>query len=298
MKKVLAATVAILACFLSAPAASAAPVTTADPAWGINDPSCVPTSEVKEPVILLHGTWDSSKNWRSLAPVLKEQGMCVWAFDYGADDVSIANAISTQKAIGDLDTSAKEIADHVRYVRQVTGAAKVNLVGHSQGGMHTKTYEQMYGDPGTVARVVAIAGNYHGTTLNGNASWLDHLVTAAPDVAKFLASTAGVQQLVGSPFITQLNSLPDTTAGVTYTSIYTPGDTTVTPNSSSQLTAVPGADVVNLDLGKLCGATPRHDQIPHNSAAIAQVVWGLTRGAGEQPTEAHCSLGVGGPLSS
>lgn len=291
MKKVLAATAAILACSLSVPAASAAPVTTADPAWGINDPSCVPTSEVKEPVILLHGTWDSSKNWRDLAPVLKKQGMCVWAFDYGADDVSLANAISTQKAIGDLDASAREIADQVAYVRQVTRAEKVNLVGHSQGGMHTKTYEQMYGEQGTVARVVAIGGNYHGTTLNGNASWMESLVVAMPGLANFLASTASVQQLVGSDFIKHLNSLPDTTAGVTYTSIYTPADTTVTPNSSSELTAVPGADVVNLDLGKVCGATPRHDQLPHNSAAIAQILWGLTRGAGEQPSAAHCALG-------
>lgn len=269
--------------------ADAAPVTSADPAWGINDPHCVATGAVKEPVVLLHGTWDNAGNWRDLVPVLKKEGMCVWALDYGAEDTSLPNAIPANKAIGDLDASAREIAGQIDYVRKVTGAAKVNLVGHSQGGMHTKTYEQMYGVPGTVARVVAIGGNYHGTTLNGMADGLRPLVQAAPGFAAFIVSTASVQQLVGSPFITHLNTLPDTSAGVQYTSIYSPADTTVTPNSSSQLAAVPGADVDNVNIGQVCGVSPRHDRLPHDRNAIALIRWGLTRGTGEQPTAAACA---------
>ncbi|NTS21872.1 alpha/beta fold hydrolase, partial [Bacteroides fragilis] len=52
-------------------------------------------------------------------------------------------------------------------VRSATGSDKVNLVGHSQGGLHTKTFTQLYGSPEEVSRVVAIGGNYHGTTLSG-----------------------------------------------------------------------------------------------------------------------------------
>lgn len=296
MKKILRAATAVSLVTLAgvfAPAVSAAPVvsepvTSASPAWGINDPNCVPTSTVKEPVILIHGTSDSAKNWSHVAPALKAQGMCVWAFDYGADDVTLQNINPAMKAIGDLDASAREIADQVAYVRQVTGAEKVNLVGHSQGGMHTKTYEQLYGEPGTVARVVAIGGNYHGTTLNGFATFMEPLITGAPGLAAFLATTAGIQQVVGSPFMTKLNALPDTLAGVQYTSIYSPIDTTVTPHSSSMLTAVPGADVVNIDLGEVCGASPRHEKLPHDNAAISQIIWGLTRAAGEQPDPATC----------
>ncbi|MDU0479597.1 alpha/beta fold hydrolase [Staphylococcus chromogenes] len=295
MKRLASCVFAALAVVATAPAASAEVivgdfVTSAKPTWGINDPNCVPSGAVKEPVILIHGTSDNASNWSDVAPLLKAQGMCVWAFDYGADDVTLQNAMPWLKAIGDLDKSAREIADQVTYVRQVTGADRVNLVGHSQGGMHTKTYEQMYGEPGTVARVVAIGGNYHGTTLNGVATTLDPLITGAPGLASFLASTAGIQQVVSSPFMAKLNALPDTVSGVQYTSIYSPADQTVTPNSSSVLSAVPGADVANVDLGAVCGVAPRHDKLPHDADVIALILWGLTRGEGEQADASACAL--------
>lgn len=91
----------------------------------------------------------------------------MWAFDYGADDVTLQNMIPSVKAIADLDDSAAEIADQVDYVREVTGSDKVNLVGHSQGGMHIKTYTQMHDGAGHVSHAVALGGNFHGTTLNG-----------------------------------------------------------------------------------------------------------------------------------
>ena len=91
----------------------------------------------------------------------------MWAFDYGADDVTLQNMIPSVKAIANLDDSAAEIADQVDYVREVTGSDKVNLVGHSQGGMHIKTYTQMHGGAGHVSHAVALGGNFHGTTLNG-----------------------------------------------------------------------------------------------------------------------------------
>ncbi|HAT1252086.1 TPA: alpha/beta hydrolase, partial [Corynebacterium striatum] len=78
--------------------------------------------------------------------------MCVWAFDYGADDVTLQNAIPAMKAIGDLDASASEIAEQIEYVRSATGSDKVNLVGHSQGGLHTKTFTQLYSSPEEVSR--------------------------------------------------------------------------------------------------------------------------------------------------
>lgn len=73
--------------------------------------------------------------------------------------VTLQNMIPSLKAIGDLDDSAEEVAAETDYVREVTGSERVNLVGHSQGGTHPKTYQQMYGTPEAVARVVTIAGS-------------------------------------------------------------------------------------------------------------------------------------------
>ena len=264
--------------------------------FGINDPSCVPSGQIVEPVVLLHGTYNNAGVWKSLIPMLKDQGACVWAFDYGADDVSLQNASPSTKAISDLDDAAEEIAQHVDYVRAVTGAEKVDLVGHSQGGTHIKTYTQMYGGAEHVARAVALGGNFHGTTLNGQGEGLSKFIAFAPRLAAFLASTAGIQQVVGSEFMQRLNALPDTAPGVLYTSIYSPADTTVTPNSSSQLAAVDGADVVNLDLSEVCGVAPRHDKLPTDWTVLSQVIFGLKRAPGEGPDPSTC-VSEGAPIS-
>ena len=260
----------------------------ADPSLGINDPSCAPSGEVREPVVLLHGTSDNASTWDELIPVLQEQGMCVWAFDYGADDVTLQNANPRTKAIADLDDSAREIAQQIDYVREVTGSDKVNLVGHSQGGLHIKTYTQMYGSPEHVAHAVAIGGNFHGTTLNGMGTVLAKVIAAMPNFARFMASSAGIQQVVGAEFIEHLNTLPDTAPGPLYTSIYSPADVTVTPNSSSMLAAVDGADVVNIDLGELCGAQPQHPDLPRDPMVMSQVLFGLTREAGQEADSSTC----------
>lgn len=80
---------------------------------------------------------------------------------------------------------------------------------------------------------------------------------------------------MGSEFIKRLNVLPDTAPGVLYASIYSPGDTTVTPNSSSQLALGDGADVVNLDLSEVCGVAPWHDKLPTDPTVLSQVIFGL-----------------------
>lgn len=301
MSRRIVAVLAAAALGLSAPIANASQSeweSSVPESFGINDPSCVPSGQIVEPVVLLHGTYNNAGVWKSLIPMLKDQGACVWAFDYGADDVSLQNASPSTKAISDLDDAAEEIARHVDYVRAVTGAEKVDLVGHSQGGTHIKTYTQMYGGAEHVARAVALGGNFHGTTLGGQGEVLAKFIAFAPRLAAFLASTAGIQQVVGSEFMQRLNALPDTAPGVLYTSIYSPADTTVTPNSSSQLVAVDGADVVNLDLGEVCGVAPRHDKLPTDRTALSQVILGLKRAPGEGPRPSTCVSGESSTVGS
>ena len=301
MSRRIVAVLAAAALGLSAPIANASQSeweSSVPESFGINDPSCVPSGQIVEPVVLLHGTYNNAGVWKSLIPMLKDQGACVWAFDYGADDVSLQNASPSTKAISDLDDAAEEIARHVDYVRAVTGAEKVDLVGHSQGGTHIKTYTQMYGGAEHVARAVALGGNFHGTTLGGQGEGLANFIAFAPRLAAFLASTAGIQQVVGSEFMQRLNALPDTAPGVLYTSIYSPADTTVTPNSSSQLAAVDGADVVNLDLGEVCGVAPRHDKLPTDCTALSQVIFGLKRAPGEGPRPSTCVSGESSTVGS
>lgn len=272
----------------SKPASAGGFVTSVPDSAGINDASCRPTGAVTEPVMLIHGTSDNASTWNELIPVLKSAGMCVWAFDYGADDVTLQNAIPSMKGIGDIRDSATEVAEQIRYVRQATGAQKVNLVGHSQGGLLTKFFTEVDGGADEVARVVTVGANFHGTTLNGAGPTLLALVKAMPQLARFLASTAAVEQLAGSEFMAKVNQFKDTSAGVSYTSIYSPADVTVTPNDASILTAVPGADVVHVDLKEVCGASVAHPDLPSDRVSMSQILWGLQRGPGEQPDPASC----------
>src|SRR3954447_14388981 len=93
------------------------------PPPGANNAACKPAAAHPYPVILVHGTFgDMTVSWNSVAPALESHGLCVWALDYG------------RRGTGPIDQSADQLVAFIDHVRAVTGAAKVSLVGHSQGG--------------------------------------------------------------------------------------------------------------------------------------------------------------------
>ena len=52
---------------------------------GTNDFSCRPTPRHPRPVVLVHGSGGGQQtNWATLAPVLANEGYCVFAMTYGA----------------------------------------------------------------------------------------------------------------------------------------------------------------------------------------------------------------------
>lgn len=257
----------------------------------VNDPRCVPSPEHPNPVVFIHGTTDNSTRWQKAAVAMSEQGFCTWAFNYGkprAGQVGLPGSY----AVADIDDSAKEIAGTIDYILQVTGAKKVDLVGHSQGGLHLKKYIAENGGGDKVDRVVGVAPTYHGTTLNGMDKMLRPIIERNPELAESVAGKAGVQQLIGSEVINRLNEKPDTDKRVQYTNLYSSADTTATPNSTSQLKSVDGADVANVEIGKACNLLipPGHAALPQNNQTIGLILWGLTRKAGDHnPTTSDCA---------
>ena len=123
---------------------------------GANDWSCTPTAEHPYPVVLVPGTFESMvKNWSTLSPYLKSQGYCVFALNYGE-----TNGVYATAPVAD---SAKELAPFVDAVLAATGARKVNLVGHSQGGMMPRYYMGFLGGAKNVNQLIGIAPSNHGT---------------------------------------------------------------------------------------------------------------------------------------
>src|ERR1700749_4498470 len=100
---------------------------------GANNWSCKPSAAHPYPVILVHGTFaDMSDSWQALSPLLYDKGYCVFALNYGSQTGS--GTIGTS-ATGKIENSAAQLSAFVNRVLGATGARKVDLVGHSQGGM-------------------------------------------------------------------------------------------------------------------------------------------------------------------
>src|SRR6478609_4327000 len=111
------------------------------------------------PVVLVHGTFaDMSDSWQALSPLLANAGYCVFALNYGSYEGSGSIGID---AVGDIPASAGELGAFVARVLTATGARKVDLVGHSQGGMMPRYYLRFLGGAPHVNTHVRLASTNH-----------------------------------------------------------------------------------------------------------------------------------------
>ncbi|MFJ3760335.1 lipase family alpha/beta hydrolase [Streptomyces sp. NPDC090080] len=244
-KRVLRPLTALL--FAAAAAVATVPAATAHassaPSTGWNDYSCRPSAAHPRPVILVHGTLGNSvDNWLSLAPYLEDRGYCVFSLDYGQ-----LSGVPVFYGLGPIDKSAEQLSAYVDKVLSATGAAKADLVGHSQGGMMPRYYLKFLGGAAKVNALVGLAPDNHGATISGLTNLLPYF-PGASDLIK--ATTPGLaDQIPGSAFLTKLNAGGDTVPGVHYTVISTKYDEVATPWQSQFLT---GSDVHNVLLQDLC----------------------------------------------
>jgi triacylglycerol esterase/lipase EstA (alpha/beta hydrolase family) len=239
----------------------------ATPPPGANDLSCKPSTAHPYPVILVHGTLaNMNDNWQAASPILANHGYCVFAFNYGG-----SSATADLQGTGDIAASAAQLATFVNTVLAATGATKVDLVGHSQGGMMPRYYINFLGGAAKVHTFVALAPSNYGTTLDG-LTVLGTTLGFISGVNSALSTTctACVQQEAGSAFLASLNASP-TVPGVTYTVIETRDDEVVTPYTNAFLPAA--SNVTNITLQNQCplDATD-HVEIAADPVAMADML--------------------------
>ncbi|MGW8975010.1 esterase/lipase family protein [Streptomyces platensis] len=211
---------------------------------GWNNYSCKPSATHPRPVVLVHGTLGNSiDNWLGLAPYLVARGYCVFSLDYGQ-----LPGVPFFHGLGPVDASAQQLAAYVDRVLAATGTEKVDLVGHSQGGMMSRVYLKFHGGADKVNALVGLAPDNHGTDLNGLTRLLDHFPGAKDYIDKLTPGLA--DQIAGSDILNRLNEGGDTLPGVHYTVIATKYDEVVTPYRSAFLD---GPDVRNVVVQDLCG---------------------------------------------
>ncbi|WP_242453440.1 alpha/beta fold hydrolase [Mycolicibacterium sp. P9-64] len=218
------------------------------PPAGANDDGISVTAQHPLPVILLNGTSATQgTNWSVGAPVLANAGYKVYTFNYGN---TTGNPNSPIQAFGDIRDSTAELAAEVQRVLDETGAPKVILVGHSQGGgILAVNYINNMGGAAKVSQLIGIAPSNHGTDIDGLG-----VLQSVPILGPLfvgIANTLGpalYQQALGSPFQQEVYGNGDTRPGVLYTTIASVNDEVVTPYTQQALNGPNVTNVVLQDL--------------------------------------------------
>ncbi len=172
----------------------------------------------RPPVIFVHGLYHDRTAWFFYLHWFRRWG---W---------SHLKAITLKGRFRPIGEHVKTLAEAVNEVLGETGSARVDLVGHSMGGLVIRAFLAAHGDEGVVRTVVTLGTPHAGSKL---------AVFAVGEVRRDL--------LPGSPFLTALN-----TGGVRAPreghlfSIHSILDTMVLPNDS----AIPrGEGVTSLEIG-------------------------------------------------
>ncbi|MEU7789183.1 lipase [Amycolatopsis sp. NPDC049159] len=259
-KRILTAVVAAVTLGVAAPA-----VAEAAPSSGWNDWGCRPSATHPQPVVLVHGLGaNDTVNWFFHAPKIAAQGYCVFSLTYGTGILPGVGGLASMR------DSAGQLGRFVDKVRTTTGAAKVDIVGHSEGSTMPAYYLKYGGGAAKVANFVGFGANYRGTTLGGLDALAKALLTTVPGLDLVLKTACGAckEYLAPSAFLDDLARGGVHVAGPAYTSIVSKYDEVVTPYTSGILNEPGAKDVVLQDF---CAS----DASGHLSQAIDPNVTGL-----------------------
>lgn len=245
---------------------------------GANDWECKP-KEGQEPVVLVHGTWENAyNNFALISPSLKAAGLCVYALNYGQLPIENGGGLGAvlpgANGTGDIAQSAGQLKTFVDRVLASTGSKKVNIVGHSQGGLMPRQYLKFNGGADKVDNLVTLGATNHGTDLLGIGALGRTINNLGIDILGPVGlgvGVSGVQQVYDSEFLKKLNAGGDTVPGVKYTIIATRYDEVTTPYASTFLE--PGPGVTNVTLQDGCDAdTSDHVSMSYSPRAVSYIL--------------------------
>ena len=239
---------------------------------GTNDFACKPRKGT-HPVVLIPGTSeDAFITWSYYGPHLKAAGFCAYTFNYNPETHPLVEAAETS---GNIYSTAAFMAHFIDRVLKTTGAQKVDLIGHSQGGGPLpRAYIKYYGGAKKVHHLVGLVPSNKGTSMLGlekflNASGIP-LSTIFNAAAQFRKLESLPQQLQDSTFLRELNADGMTVPGITYTVIATRFDNRVFPWTNTFINE-PG--VKNIVIQDVCPLDhSAHTNIPYDPMTFQIVI--------------------------
>lgn len=185
------------------------------------------------PVLLIPGT--NATVEKSLGPVrqaLLEDGRCVYGLEYDS--------------MQPISLSVDYFTAAVERIRAINDTTALDVVGKSQGALIARAVSVEFTDPHPLRHVVAISGPQQGVT--ASVAGVDITALGAHTPALNLLDRAAVRDmLVGSPYLTELNSGPMTAPAVRYTMLASAYDQIVSPPSVAFVDAPNVANILIQD---------------------------------------------------
>jgi len=159
------------------------------------------------PILFVHGYTSNAAAWDTMKARFLADG---WESGY-------LNAYTFSSSVSNA-TVAQDVANRVNEIKAATGAAKVDIITHSMGGLSSRYYLKNLSGTANVDDWVSLGGPNHGTTL------------------AFLCFTTPCREMrPGSTFLKNLNSGDETPGAVNYGTWWSPCDEAINPDDSTIL---------------------------------------------------------------
>jgi pimeloyl-ACP methyl ester carboxylesterase len=121
-------------------------------------------SKAEEPVLLLHGFFQTRNVWEIMEERLRYDGFGVFSFDLGG----LFARFNTRRpaALGEY------IAEKLERICARTGLSSFHIIGHSKGGLVARDYIQHHGGDKRVKSLITLGTPHHGTPTAAIGVWL------------------------------------------------------------------------------------------------------------------------------
>ncbi|MEG4997588.1 esterase/lipase family protein [Microcoleus sp. B4-D4] len=159
----------------------------------------------RNPVILIHGIWDTKAIFSKMSARLTQLGWCVHSLNLTPNDGSLS-----------LDSLAKQLADYIS--QNFEPQQTLDIVGYSMGGIVSRYYVQRLGGINRVQRFITISAPHSGTL-----------------TAYCLSLPGYLDMRLNSDLLRDLNQDVMDLRRINFTSIWTPFDIMIVPSKSSKM---------------------------------------------------------------
>lgn len=191
-----------------------------------------------------------------------------------ADGFAASTMALGGRGLGDIGEGARALAARVEAIRAEKGAARVDLVAHSQGGLQARYYVERLGGAGAVGTYVSLGTPHRGSVLASLGTLLGpcRLSAACRQMAIGSEFLGGLDADAGGELDPAPSGAPAAPNPVRYVAIYTALDGLVQPFWSARL---PGARAENVLVQSHCPLRA----VNHLALLFDGAVYGLVRSA-------------------